>query len=561
MFEGTLKHKVCVTCVFTVNEQVLLIARMSEIRGVDILQPYYHTIPTISVPQVLNPVQLEYLARNNTLYWADSHNHEIKRSGLTTGPIQTLIDRGLNQPSGLVIDWLSNLMFVSSPQGINVSNLDAEYTMTLIDDVKVLSMAANPSQGRLYWIASTNTTYIESSNMNGTDRKIIVRTNVRPNAKSLCVDVPSSRLYWVSEFEICFSDLDGNDVRRVKLPSKLLVTAVTVYHDHVYYADDDDHSIHIADKTTGQKDMILRNNTGSVLALRIYDPLEQKGYHPCSKSNCSHLCLPLSDTTYTCRCATGYNPDPQDSTKCISVQEFIFYSVNWEVRGLSLDGNNQTAVLGPIYRVSMASAIDFIADEDLLFWADSDHGSITSIRRDGTDRRFIIEPTEAMDSVPVDWLAGLAIDWVARNMYWCDPKRGVIEVARLDGSKQHVLLAHEIGKPTSIAVDPVKGILVWAGGPRVEIATLDGKNRKLVVNNSVAIFDVAVDSDKERIYFCDSAKNTIEVVGYDGKGREVLLNTSLENPAALTVFEDKIYWVDTYVFFSTYRLNSNITQL
>lgn len=63
----------------------MLIARANEIRGVDLLQPYYHTIPTISLPQVLSPSQLEFLGKNSTLYWTDSQVNEVKRTGLTSG--------------------------------------------------------------------------------------------------------------------------------------------------------------------------------------------------------------------------------------------------------------------------------------------------------------------------------------------------------------------------------------------------------------------------------------------------------------------------------------------
>lgn len=431
-------------------------------------------------------------------------------------------------------------MFVSSPQGITVSNLDAQYITTLIENLNVLSVAVSPRDGKLFWIATANTTYIESSAMNGNDRKVIVR-GLKSHSHSLCVNL--DKLYWVSEFEIYSSYFNGSSVTKLKLP-QVSVVAATVYGNHVYYADDDDHSIHIADKITGSNDTILRNNTGSVLALRIYDPMEQNGFHICAHSSCAHLCLPTTPRFYQCRCATGYVTQPTNNSNCIGIDEFIFYSVNWEIRGLDLDGNNKTPVLGPISRVSMATAIDFVADKDLLFWADSDRGSITSIKRDGTNRRHIIEPTEAMDSVPVDWLTGLAIDWIAGNMYWCDSKRGVIEVARLDGSKQHVLLANEIGKPTSIAVDPIRGVMVWAGGPRMEVATMDGHNRKVVVNGSVSIFDVTLDSVNKKIYFCDASKHTIEVVGYDGTGHEVLVNETVENPTALTILDDMLYWVD-----------------
>jgi low-density lipoprotein receptor-related protein 1 (alpha-2-macroglobulin receptor) len=50
-----------------------------------------------------------------------------------------------------------------------------------------------------------------------------------------------------------------------------------------------------------------------------------------------------------------------DHTKCIGVEEFLFYSINWEIKGLPLGDENMTDVLSPISRVSMATSIDFHA--------------------------------------------------------------------------------------------------------------------------------------------------------------------------------------------------------
>lgn len=534
---------------FLVNERVLLIARSNEIRGVDLGQPYYHTIPTISLPQVLNPSQLEFLGKNSTLYWSDSQVNEIKRTGLTSGPTQTLIDTGIDKPSGLAVDWLSNILFIGSPSGILACNLNGEHSTVILENVNVISLVANPAEGKLYWISvSENNASIEMSSMDGSSPKVLVN-NLAFNSKCLSIDLATDRLYWISEFEVYYCNLKGEDSQKLELPSKVSVTAATVYKEYIYYADDDDQSIHVANKTTGSNDSVLRNGTGGVLALRIYDPLEQTGVHPCSnnKGSCEHLCIPINSTSFTCKCATGYHVDPKNSSSCIGVPLFLFYSINWEIRGSALDGDNSTLVLGPISRVSMASAIDFVATEDIILWADSDHGTITSIKRDGTNRRVVIEQNEAMESVPVDWLTGLAVDWIASNMYWSDPKRGVIEVARLNGSARYVVLSEEIGKPTSLVVDPSVGLLVWGGGSRLERSGLDGSNRKLLHNLSVSISDITLDAEKQQVYWCDSGANTIERMDYDGSNHVVLLNHSLENPVALSIYNETLYWIDTYV--------------
>jgi len=50
----------------------------------------------------------------------------------------------------------------------------------------------------------------------------------------------------------------------------------------------------------------------------------------------------------------------------LGIEEFLFYSINWEIKGLPLEENNITEVLEPITRVSMASSIDFHAGERVV---------------------------------------------------------------------------------------------------------------------------------------------------------------------------------------------------
>lgn len=236
----------------SVNEKVLLISRNSEIRGVDILQPYYHTIPTVSIPQVLSPIQIEFVAKNTSFYWADSHIKEIKRSGLTRGPPETLIDTGLKQPSGLAVDWISDIMFVSSLNGILVCNLNGEYSTNLLEGVNILSVTAYPQQGQLYWIKSLNdSAIIETSGMDSSNRKTIVH-GLKPDSKGLTFDADSLRLYWITEFKIYYCNLDGSGLRSINLSDHIAVSALTVYHGQLYFADDDDQTLHVADKTTGK---------------------------------------------------------------------------------------------------------------------------------------------------------------------------------------------------------------------------------------------------------------------------------------------------------------------
>lgn len=52
---------------------------------------------------------------------------------------------------------------------------------------------------------------------------------------------------------------------------------------------------------------------------------------------------------------------------------------------------------------------------------------------------------------------GLALDWVAKNLYWTDTGRNVIEVSRADGSCRRILVDLDLDEPRAIVVFPRKG--------------------------------------------------------------------------------------------------------
>lgn len=56
---------------------------------------------------------------------------------------------------------------------------------------------------------------------------------------------------------------------------------------------------------------------------------------------------------------------------------------------------------------------------------------------------------------------GLAVDWVAKNLYWCDKGHDTIEVSRLDGKFKRVLINDKsiLQEPRSIVLDPTRGLV------------------------------------------------------------------------------------------------------
>jgi integrin beta 2 len=52
---------------------------------------------------------------------------------------------------------------------------------------------------------------------------------------------------------------------------------------------------------------------------------------------------------------------------------------------------------------------------------------------------------------------GLAVDWVSRNLYWCDKGLDTIEVSKLDGRYRKVLINTGLQEPRAITLDPRNG--------------------------------------------------------------------------------------------------------
>lgn len=52
---------------------------------------------------------------------------------------------------------------------------------------------------------------------------------------------------------------------------------------------------------------------------------------------------------------------------------------------------------------------------------------------------------------------GMALDWLARQVYWTDYGTNTIEMARLDGTSRRVLIDQNLDWPLSIALDSASG--------------------------------------------------------------------------------------------------------
>jgi hypothetical protein len=118
----------------------------------------------------------------------------------------------------------------------------------------------------------------------------------------------SRRLYWVNtgSDSVQYYDFITSQVKTVHLNNDR-PTAATVYRGKLYYANQDDNAIHVANKTTGADNSILRNNTGKFISDCVGTPAYCSYLHNnvgyCSKQSLS----PVLGKLYRLLICTGLN--------------------------------------------------------------------------------------------------------------------------------------------------------------------------------------------------------------------------------------------------------------
>ncbi|XP_035237468.1 low-density lipoprotein receptor-related protein 1-like isoform X1 [Anguilla anguilla] len=269
----------------------------------------------------------------------------------------------------------------------------------------------------------------------------------------------------------------------------------------------------------------------------------------CAKHlKCSQRCEQEKNTV-KCSCYEGWALEP-DRESCKSLDPFppfIIFSNRHEIRRIDLY-KGEFSVLVPGLRNTIA--LDFHLNQSSLYWTDvvedkiyrgklSENGALTSF--------------EVVIQYGLATPEGLAVDWIAGNIYWVESNLDQIEVAKLDGTMRTTLLAGEVEHPRAIALDPRYGILFWtdwdASLPRIEAASMSGAGRRTVHRETGSggwPNGLTVDYLELRILWIDARSDAIYSARYDGSGlMEVLRGHEyLSHPFAVTMYGGEVYWTD-----------------
>ena len=142
---------------------------------------------------------------------------------------------------------------------------------------------------------------------------------------------------------------------------------------------------------------------------------------------------------------------PDGSTCQPSPNAFLLYATKNTLSSISLDTADQWDVALNVPGVQNAIGVDFHWGKQKFFYTDVFLDVIK-----GVDARNVSN-VDTLVSTNLTTPDGLAVDWLADNLYWTDAGRNVLEVARLDGSSRKVIIGTGLDDPRAVAVFPQKG--------------------------------------------------------------------------------------------------------
>nr|XP_026694188.1 low-density lipoprotein receptor-related protein 6 isoform X2 [Ciona intestinalis] len=542
---------------------------------------------------------LDFSVDDSMVYWTNTRDMTISRAFMNGSNVERFIDIGIEILQGVAVDWIGRNVFWADAQAnrIEVARMDGTSRRPIIwqglDSPACIAM--DPANGYIYWSEWGTDTCIKRANLDGSNVVRLTQIGDVGRASSLTIDYEDRRIYWVDYDSnmIMSSDMEGRnliEVINVADEPGNVISSLTLYGEHVYWADSKQKTIQRANKLHGASRRIIETGLGSIDDMLVFHASRQIGVTSCSRDNggCQYLCLSLPGGNYTCECPAHYTLNLLDNSSCVAPLNFLLVSQTSYISRIVFESSegvlgvipgaeiDQRAVYDenakptpdavlPIKGLKDACSIDYDPIERTIYWIDCATGEIKSCRDNGTDARVLVANRGSNGSNrPHD----LAVEPYTRHLYWTDSLSNSIQMMNLNGTMIGTVLSGKLnaqgvgnGKyidimPRKITIDSMKGRIYFSNtchdtkSCRFKIlqSALDGSDCiELFSHNLHNVSAMVVDSQSKRLYWSDPDREVIEWSNTDGSHRTTLIENSISQPVGLAVFGDSIYWVDSQI--------------
>ncbi|XP_071951355.1 uncharacterized protein [Antedon mediterranea] len=186
-------------------------------------------------------------------------------------------------------------------------------------------------------------------------------------------------------------------------------------------------------------------------------------------------------------------------------------------------------------------------EERTVFWSDSGQKRIMKGGLgDAATASSIYQGTSSS-------VEGIAVDWLAKTLYWVDETYNWIVVTDYYASNIAILIDTGLSKPRGIATHPHKGYLFWtdwgSGDQKVERSTLAGDDRVVLVDDDLFFPNgLTIDFATDRLYWTDVNVAFSKIKSTDLNGNNLTTIIEIASSTAhffdLTVFQNYLFVTD-----------------
>uniref|UniRef100_A0A2M4DP70 Putative low-density lipoprotein receptor n=1 Tax=Anopheles darlingi TaxID=43151 RepID=A0A2M4DP70_ANODA len=519
---------------------------------------------------------LDYDRQGEQLYWiqgragstdeSDDENCTIYTTPYGGGGNRTEFLGGADGLVGaaytLAFDWIGRNLYIGNRIASNIETISVDgkqrYRAIILSNdgnrtsvAKPRQLALDPAAGRLFWLDDGGfgvLTKLAAAGMDGSEPTILDDTI--QYVESVTVDAERRTVYYSTQFPPAVHAIgyDGTGRRTVLSEENAIARprGLAVHESRLYFIDPTYEKLVRVDLPNGDNARTILDNEPDLRGMVIFRKRSVTPQHPCTMNNggCEHLCVPAVNGARVCLCGMGYKKE--NEVACTPYKTFAVVSQLDVTRGYSLRDSAEAMVpiAGPGHHILH---VDVLYRESWIYWVEYNRGhwnGIFRVRPNGTELQHIVR-----DGIGSNGIRGLAIDWVAGNLYFTNvfPHENYVEVAWLDGTHRKVLVRTTNDAPRELAVNPIKRLLYWIDYgqfPRIGKCHLDGGNWTPVVTSGISNpRDLTVDMLTHDVYWVDSKLDMIQKVSYSGGNRQVI-RRNLANPMAIAVFLSDVYWVD-----------------
>jgi len=490
---------------------------------------------------------LAYDPIDDVLYWLErSHGHSTLYRRRKNDAPEAVIQIGVTSPSGLSIDWISRLLYITDSREkmvvvCHAQSLECAVLFNTSQSPKDIIVL--PRREILVWIElGINNCTIMTAQQDGTNPQVVRSGLALP--RGLAVDEINNRLYWLDEKEMVIqsTDLYGNDFQILKINLRYAPVSLQVFEDEVYWSDIE--QIRAVNQWSGKDERTVVSSSfvfpGQFIIPQFVKSWEE--VNPCFGNPCSGICVPSvrQPQQYVCKCPQGMTQNgrlcsvPRNETYVLVTKGTSIYS--WMPSKMS----HSMEKLGTVQEAPIGVAHDPVTD--LLFT--NSRKQLTAYYVDG--KAFSEGPIKVETRV-----TSMCIDVPHGNLYWVNNELGMVNILPLNRiSLQHSskVIVNNLDFPSYIVVSPLHRRFFLVAGfstPHIASFSLDGSDQYVLVEAGLGEpVALALDYSKHRIYWADRETDAIESVLMDGSGRRKF-KMYLGTLSGLVAQDGNIYWTTT----------------